>query len=108
MQTRSVQYYEKKTFAASSVRRILKRGGGGGQKFQKSRSKTEIVPPNLVRTFAQNQVKSKKKRSSLKFGPNFRPKSGDEQKKKKKRSSLKFGPIFQPKPRRNAPNIAFL
>ena len=94
----------------SSVRRILKRGGG--QNFQKiwqeQRSETEIVPPkfsqnirpksgeeqkkglhsNLVQIFAQNQVKSKKKRSSLKFSPNFRPKLGEEQKKKGLHSNL--------------------
>ena len=39
-------------------------------------------------------MKSKKKRSSLKFSPLFRPKLGEEQKKK---SLLKFTPIFCPK-----------
>ena len=38
-------------------------------------------------------MKSKKKRSSLKFVPIFRPKLGEEQ---KKRSSLKFRPIVSP------------
>ena len=61
----------------------------------------------------QNQARSKKKRS-LKFGPTFCPKLGEDQKEKvftriwsyflpkircrpKKRSPLEFGPIFCPK-----------
>ena len=35
---------------------------------------------NLVPDFAQNEVKRKKKRSSLKFGPRFCPKSGEREK----------------------------
>ena len=49
----------------SSVRRILKRGGPETENFR------DFVP-----FFAQNQVKSKKKKKfSLKFRPIFRPKS---------------------------------
>ena len=65
---------------------------------QKIQNKKKGLHSNLVQFFAQNQVKSQKKRknrSSLKFGPIFRPKLGEEQ-KLKKRSSLKFGPIFHP------------
>ena len=46
-------------------------------------------PQNKVKHLHINQ-----KRSSLKFGPIFCPKLGEEQ---KKRSSLKFRPIFCPK-----------
>ena len=67
----------------------------------------------LVRFPAQNQVKTKKKRSSLKFSPVFGPKIGEDQKKglhsnlvrflaqdqvkTKKRASLKFNPVLGPK-----------
>ena len=42
----------------------------------------------------QNLAKLNQERSSLKFGPDFCPKLGEDQ---KKRSSLKFGPDFCPK-----------
>ena len=82
----------------SSACRILKRGGGGGRNFRKFERNIDqnlkLSHSDFVPFFAQNQVKSKKKRSSLEFRPIFRPKSGEEQ--KKKRSSLKFHPIFHP------------
>ena len=56
--------------------------------FQEVRRSTP-GPQNLVKHLQVNQ-----KRSSLKFGPIFCPKFGEEQKKK---FSLKFGPIFCPK-----------
>ena len=40
----------------------------------------------------QNLVKLNQERSSLKFGPDFCPKLGEDQ-KKKERSSLKFGRV---------------
>ena len=68
---------------SSSVRRILKRGGAKNfRKFGKNKDLNQkLFLSNLVRFFAQNQVKSKKK-SSLKFSPIFRPNTGEEQKKK--------------------------
>ena len=65
------------------------------RKFERNIDQNLKLPhSNLVPFLAQNEVKSKKKRSSLKFRPILRPKSGEEQ---KKRSSLKFRPIFRPK-----------
>ena len=60
----------------SSVRRILKKGGGRNfRKSEKNKNQNKkLFHPNSVRFFAQNQVKSKKK--------------------KKKGSSLKLSPIF--------------
>ena len=73
-------------------------GGGGARNFRKFERNIDqnlkLSHSNFVLFFAQNQVKSKKKRFSLKFRPIFRLKSGEEQ---KKRSSLKFRPIFRPK-----------
>ena len=46
----------------SNVRRILKRGGGGGRKFGKNKDLNQkLFYSNLVRFFAHNEVKSKKK-----------------------------------------------
>ena len=53
-------------------------------------TKIDAGPPKL----GEVQINKSNKRSSLKFGPIFSPKLGEEQ---KKRSSLKFGPIFSPK-----------
>ena len=55
----------------SSVRKILKRGGGGGggarnfRKSEKNKDQNRIVPPKFSPIFAQNQVKSKKKKKGL-------------------------------------------
>ena len=79
----------------SSVRRIVKRGGGGQelQKLEKIKDLNQkFFDPKSVRFFAQNLVKTKKKRS-LKFSPVFRPKLGE---RAKKNFSLKFSPIFRP------------
>ena len=81
---------------------------------------------NFVPLFALNQVKSKKKRSSLKFRPFFHPKSVEELKNKKKGLHSNFVPFFaqnqvkskkkrssfafspSSKPGRNARNIPFV
>ena len=53
----------------------------GGRNFRKLERNIDqnlkLSHSNFVPFFAQNQVKSIKKRSSLKFHPIFRPKSGD-------------------------------
>ena len=101
---RSINYIAVRNFLGFSDRSfvtayepifILKGGGGARNfgKYEKSKGLNQkLFRPKSVRFFAQNQVKSRKKRSSLKFGPIFHPKSGEEQ-KQKKRSSLKFGLI---------------
>ena len=66
--------------ANNSVRRILKRGVGG-QKLrkisEKQRTESEIVPPEISRIFCPKLGEQQKKRSSLKFGPVFRPKTDE-------------------------------
>ena len=64
---------------SSSVRRILKRGEARNfKKFERNIDQNlKLSNSNFVPFFAQNQVKSKKKKSSLKFRPIFRPISGD-------------------------------
>ena len=66
-------------FVFSSVRRILKREGARNfRKFERNIDQNlKFSYSNFVPFFAQNQMKSKKKRSSLKFRPIFHPKSGD-------------------------------
>ena len=67
----------------SSVRRILERGGTRKfRKFENNEDQNENFPSqNQVRFPARNYMKTKKKRSSLKFGPVFGPKLGEDQKK---------------------------
>ena len=60
-------------------------GGGGSRKFRKF-EKNKVQKENCPKS-----VEDQKKRSSLKFSPNFCPKLGEDQ---KKRSSPKFSPIF--------------
>ena len=84
----------------SSVRRILKRGGARNfRKFERNMDQNlKLSYSNFVPFFAQNQVKSKKKKKGL--HSNFVPFFSQNQvksKEKKKRSSLKFRPIFSPK-----------
>ena len=68
---------------------------GGARNFRKFERNIDQNLKLSYSNFAQNQVKSKKKRSSLKFRPNFRPKLGEEQKKKKKKGlHSNFVPIF--------------
>ena len=50
----------------SSVRRILKRGGRNFRKFEKNKDQNKkLFHPNSVQFFAQNQVKSKKKKKKV-------------------------------------------
>ena len=63
----------------------FEKGSRKFKKFEKDKVQKENRPKS---------VEDQKKRSSLKFSPNFCPKLGEHQ--KKKRSSPKFSPIFCP------------
>ena len=54
--------------------------GGPGNSENLRITNTRNLQPESVRLRAQNQVKTKKKRSSSKFSPFFGPKSGEDQK----------------------------
>ena len=75
--------------------RIFERGGRKFKKFEINEDQNENFPAqNQVCLPAQTWVKTKKKRSSLKFNPDFGPNLGEDQKNKKKKSLLKFSPVF--------------
>ena len=68
-ETALVASFKTTVFKTSSVRRILKRGGGGKKfkKFGKNKDLNQkLFLPNLVRFFAQNQVKNKNKNKNKK------------------------------------------
>ena len=64
------------------TRDFEKEGARNFRKFERNIDQNlKLSHSNFVPFFAQNQVKSKKKKSSLKFRPIFCPKSSEEQKK---------------------------
>ena len=87
---------------AQSVRRIFEKGGRGSRKFRKfennEHQNENFLQPESVRLPAQNKVKNKKKRSSLKFSPVFDPKLGAAQKQKvfaHRLCAQTFGPSYK-------------
>ena len=74
-------------------------GAKNFRKFGKDKDlKQELFLPNLVRVFAQNQVKSKKKRSSLKLFRIFAQNQvKSKNKKRKKKVFTQIWSDFLPK-----------